>query len=129
MTLLTIYVPASEDALGIRPGSGIVGSPVEVPPALQPVIVLADEPARLRVDYEGNLHNAVNIVTWEDRLKHAAGRHVWNDGRGYPTVARMWVEADKLHAVGSYDTNTWRVVEITDQAAVDAWVARYESRP
>ncbi|HEY1292858.1 MAG TPA: hypothetical protein VGJ60_07265 [Chloroflexota bacterium] len=123
MTLLTIYVPAGEDTLGIKPGSGIVGS--SEPTSSSIVQGLAAAMDRVRIDYEGNLHGAVNIVTWEDRVKHAAGRHVWNEGRGYPTVARRWVEPEKLHAVGTYDTDTWSIVEITDLAAVAAWDAQY----
>lgn len=111
---LTVYVPATEDTLGIKPGSGIVGSPV------------GGTPPRVRIDFEGNIHHAVNIVTYEDRLLHAAGRHTWNEGRGYPTVARQWVRAELLHAVGTYDANTWRVVEITDREALDAWVGLWK---
>lgn len=98
MTTLTVYIPADERAealLGIKPGSAIVGSPLEDDPT-----------ASIRIDYEGNLFGAINMNTDGERMQIAAGRHIWNNGKGFPTVARQWVEPALLCAVATYDTDT-----------------------
>ena len=41
--------------------------------------------------------------TYADRVSHAADRHTWQGGRGYPTVARMTVPARDLLFVGHFD--------------------------
>ena len=115
---LTVYVPASEDTLGIKPGSAIVGS--------HPNCTCGgDDPncpshEVVRIDYEGGLYGSSNMNSYEDCLLHAADRHVWNQGRGYPTVARMHVPTDKLHRVGFYDPVFHQLV-VDDHPALDAW--------
>ena len=114
MIELKIYVPrpsADQPAgdeirfLHILRGSGIVGSPDGI---------------GIRIDYEGNHNGACNIKTWEDKVFHAAGRHVSR----YPTIARSVADAGQLIEIGSFRCeDNWMnpVYEITNQAALDAW--------
>lgn len=120
MTTLVIYVPASGavSLAGVKPGSGIVGP------------YAPDDNGAIKVDYEGNLYGAVNMAAFEDRVYQAASRQLWNNGLGYPTVARRWVAPTDLVPIGSIevDTETWRYrITITDQPSVDAWVAQYHA--
>jgi hypothetical protein len=112
---LTVYVPAGERAeqlLGIKPGSAIVGRPVS--------------PDRVRVDYEGGIYARADdeFAAYSARLRHAADRHLWNAGRGYPTVARQTVGASLLCPVGTYD-HAVRLLAVCDPARFDAWVNRW----
>lgn len=81
--------PLPHRLLTIRPKSGIVGVPAR----------LADHTL---IYYEGNIFNAANIVTWADRVEHAAGRLTW-EGRGYPTIAVAMVQTEWLTPVGIWD--------------------------
>lgn len=83
---LTVYVPADGSLPTILAGSGIVGSPL-------------DGNGRIRLDYEGNKYRAANIVTFADRVYHAAGRHLVN----YPTVARMVITPERVLPVATFD--------------------------
>jgi hypothetical protein len=129
---LTVYVPTDSSAealLGIKPGSGIVGSPEHDDP-LAGMPALTDEltSGRIRIDYEGNLYFAHNLTTFEERVYHAADRHLYDGGRGYPTIARKWVPRRWLREVGVYDYATRRLVADPDPnaaALLAAWVARY----
>lgn len=91
---LTVYVPRVSGTLAkeIDLASGIVGSP-------------SDEPGIIRIDFEGNRHGAVNIVTWADRLRAAASRHQ----AGYPTIAQLWVPETELVAIGRFDAEEGEV--------------------
>ena len=108
---LNVYVPTI-DALGIDPGSGIVGS-------IQPATV-GNDPDMLVIDYEGNRYGTVNIVTYADRIAYAAGRHT----RNYPTVARQWLSpsstAESVLQVGEFDTTTG-VVTLSEPIFVMSW--------
>ena len=105
--LLTIYVPVDPALKAvIRGGSGIVGSPA------------GGDKGLILVDYEGGLYGCADHRTLAGRLYHAAGRHV----QRYPTVARMMAPADKLQAVGTYCTDRWEIVDVTDLDAVEAWL-------
>lgn len=88
---IDVYVPniaASDglrrDTVGIDPGSGIVGR--------------ASGPNHLLIDYEGNRFGAANIVTYADRVAHAADRQV----RGYPTLARRVVRCEAFWHVARF---------------------------
>jgi hypothetical protein len=97
MTVVTVFIPASPEAealLGIAPGSGIVSAGS------------ADPEGAVRVDYEGGIYQQVGANDYHWRLMHAADRHLWNGGRGYPTTARQTVPSYLLRAVGEYDTDT-----------------------
>jgi hypothetical protein len=132
MTTITVYVPANsgtEALLDIKPGSGIVGSPDPDDP-LAGMPTLTDEltSERVRIDYEGSLHFADNLSTFEERVYQAAARHLYDGGRGYPTVARQWVPRRWLREVGVYDYAQRRLVADPDPnaaALLAAWVARY----
>lgn len=52
--------------------------------------------------YEGNLYNAENITSFEDKAMIAAGRMRDN----YPTFARMFCTDESLIHVGEFDCNT-----------------------
>jgi hypothetical protein len=105
---LKIYVPAPESAYrrSIKAGSGIVGTFVN------------ELDARIKIDYEGAIHQ--QGMTWEEKIFHAAGRHVAN----YPTVARAWVEPAEMIEVGTFTcTDSWknRTYAITNSEALEAW--------
>lgn len=104
---LSIYVPApaSYAELTIAPKSGIVGVP-------------SSDGKWVRAYFEGNLYGAENMQTWEEKLLHAADRLMQN----YPTTAVRLFPADQLAEVGTYDGAAKRVVEITDQQALDGWL-------
>jgi len=68
-------------------GSGIVGG------------VYGINPGKLHVYFEGNIHGAGNINTFEDKLFHAWGRM---DQR-YPTTAQMVVDDHDVLHVGAFD--------------------------
>lgn len=105
---LNVYVPKPQTPawFHIDRRSGIVGTPGK-----------RCEPDHIEVDYEGNRFGAMNIVTWADRVHHAADRHTFNDGRGYPTVARMTTPAHDLTLVGTFNLGEPHGVELTDEAA------------
>jgi hypothetical protein len=105
--VLAVYVlhPNSPLRFSIAHHSAIVGTPGE------------NDPSQVRIDYEGDLYHASNLVTFADRVERAAGRHTTN----YPTVARAWVQADSLVRVGSWDDREGLVhVEMPD--ALAAWL-------
>ena len=104
---LTVYVPSVDgplDAL-IDRGSGIVGSPDA-------------SPDHVRIDFEGNRYGAANIITFADKVAHAAGRHETH----YPTVARAFVPREHLIAVGQFDGDR---VEVGDSEALTDWLGDY----
>ena len=118
MIELTIYVPrpGAPIATTIDSGSGIVGSAAAAP------FKEEDTVPRICIDYEGNRNHAANIVTWEDKVFHAAGRHIAH----YPTVARACPRAEDLIEVGMFRcADDWKnpVYEVTNREALDAWKA------
>lgn len=90
---LTVYLPADPAESIIAAGSGIVGTPAH---EFMPMLPEGD---RLTIDYEGDLFGAANIVTYADRVLHAAGRHAAK----YPTTARTTLSVEDLTAVGTFD--------------------------
>lgn len=84
---IRVYVPREGTAAraAIAEQSGVVGS--------------AGDDGRLVLDYEANMHGAVNIQTFADKVHHAADRHAQN----YPTRARTEVDEDAVIEVGLYD--------------------------
>lgn len=101
-----VYVPTSSCHARIDPGSGVVAA--------------AAGPGRLLADYEGNRYNAANIVTYADRVHHAAGRAAVS----YPTLARAVLPASALVRVGTWDDKAGRVHLDGDaaRAAVRTWL-------
>lgn len=86
---MKVYIAADPDTR-IAPGSGVVGTPI------------ANDPATVCVDYEGNLYGAENIVTFADRVMVAAQRHADRA----PTRARAYLPASALTEVGEWDGRT-----------------------
>lgn len=151
MTRLTVYIPATADTFGILPGSGIVGSVDDMPcphchgqwrqPSASNIVtpthcvvcsgclrtfhVTEGRNARIRLDFEPGKFRQMGFDRFETRLMHAADRHTWNNGRGYPTMARRWVKPCQVRAVATYDTDTRQVVDVVDAIALATWVARY----
>lgn len=108
MQTITLYVPrpGATALSNIRPASAIVGSPSE---------------GVVRIDYEGNAIPSEAHRTYEGRVNSAAGRHV----NHYPTSARSWVLPEHLIAVGTatfLPKYGWFISEITDAAALQAWL-------
>jgi hypothetical protein len=108
-------VPGDERAerlLAIKPGSAIVGTPVP--------------PDRVRIDYEGGVYARAHdeFAAYSACLRHAADRHLWHAGRGYPTVARQTVDASLLCAVGTYE-HAASLLTVSDPARLNAWVTRW----
>ena len=64
--------------------------------------------------------NASNVVTYEDRIRHAAGRlH-----ESYPTSKMIGGNDDTFLRVGTVmhqDDLGWHIDEITDRTALEAW--------
>lgn len=72
--------------------------------------------------YEGNLHGAVNLETFEEKLMVAAGRMRDN----YPTIARECPSVelvDKMFIkVGEYDMSNW-TPSISEPTLLNAWLS------
>lgn len=88
MSRLDVFVPADGrgDALGIAPGSAIVGTP---------------EGDSIRIDYEGNIYGRAQLHGYAMRVLIAAGRHI----ERYPTVARALVDPAHLIHIGRWDAH------------------------
>jgi hypothetical protein len=108
---LNVYVPAPGRYTPIEAGSGIVG--------VETHDQMGEPTGSVVVDYEGNFFGAANIVTWADRIHHAASRHV----NRYPTTARSLLPADHLIAVGIYDYERGTlIVPGEHEARIAAWL-------
>lgn len=87
---LAVFVPANTTvpiARIVAGGSAILGE------------ADSDEAEQITVDYEGALYGPVNMKTFADRARHAAGRQ----SVLYPTVARSVVPRSHLRQVGWFD--------------------------
>ena len=106
---LSIYVPkpGTFAAKTILPKSGIVGT--------------IQEDGRIRIDYEGNKYGSANVKNFADRVLHAAGRHTYGD-KGYPTVARMWVDQQDVIEVGCWDGCYVRVLGDEAIRMLERWL-------
>lgn len=95
----------------VLPGSGMVGTPM-------------GDGARWVVDYEGNRNRSDNIITFADRVLHAAGRHPGQSSpNGYPTIARAVVLADAVVMIGEWDPVAGEVVLLDGgEAALARWL-------
>lgn len=101
----------------IRAGSAIVGS--RHGSEGRPV------PARSTgwtVDFEGNIHGASNMKTFEDRLQSAAGRQ----SVSYPTGARLVADEDEVIEIGiarhSDLLRGWFVESLSEPARLAKWL-------
>jgi hypothetical protein len=102
--LFTVYVPAVVAATTIDPGSGIVGT---------------GQGDRLLIDFEGNRFGSSTMVTFADRVHHAAGRHKDR----YPTIARHLVKPESMRKVGTFDDERGEVA--LDSSAAAAALAQW----
>jgi hypothetical protein len=121
---LIVYVPRPGTGMDrIAPKSGIVGSPFHRTPQgraspTQEEWLLGSE-GKIRIHYEGNIYGAVNIRTFADRVRQAAGRHIMN----YPTIAFAVVPESGLIPVGIFDGDRVMVDrEGVGYAALAAWL-------
>lgn len=106
---LDVYVPRHDSELRetVWRGSGIVGSEVS-------------DTGRLRLDFEGD--DEV-FPEFEDRVRRAAERHMWEGegGRRYPTRACAYADPDEVNRVGSYDTDRRRL-SVTEPELLEDWM-------
>ena len=104
---LPIYIP-SEDSMEsspLAPGTAIVG------------IKFVDESKTFVLGYyEGNIYNADNIKTFEDKCMFAAGRGV----QKAPTTAFQLFNVNEIKQVGEYDYTSHKA-NISDRDAVELW--------
>jgi hypothetical protein len=68
--------------------------------------------------YEGNRHNAENLVTYEQRVSCAAGRLATK----YPTIAFGQFNPAELQSVGLFDQSAGWVLSIHDFERLHDWV-------
>ena len=110
---LRLYVPRLT-ALGIAPGSGVVGLPV-----------MSD---LVNIYYEGWIHGQhrsdkwTRRGRWESGVFHAADRMV----TAYPTVAHKMVRHVDVHQIGTYNPSTGAIT-ITDETALTDWLETGET--
>lgn len=108
MEELAVYVPQAGSRLEdeIAAASGIVGS--------------KDEGGNITIDYEGNIYGAENIITFADRVNHAAGRH----RERYPTRARRYgMDPGELLIVGYFDGER---VRVDNSEALTSWLGTHD---
>lgn len=104
--LVNIYIPNGEKALGVAKGSGIVGIPTEN--------------GMVKIYFEGNIYQAVNLHRYRERVMVAAFR--MKDR--CMTVAFDILPSDELVKVGQYDTETNQFV-ITSPELLTPWERSY----
>jgi hypothetical protein len=111
LMLLKVYIPnpGSIFAEMIAPKSGIVA---KAAPEAKFV-----ETGRIHIYYEGNLHRAVNLVEFYDRVVCAAGRL----SQSYPTIAQQFTPADQLIAVAEFDAANNAFTTVYDADALTGW--------
>lgn len=99
-----VYVPAEGTHLTntLAPASGIVGEPTG---------------DRITVYYEGNVHGAVNLKTFADKVECAMGRLATR----YPTSSVRSVKEEELLRVGTFDPIMGRIA-VTDPKALASWL-------
>ena len=112
--LVLVPKPGTDAERTIDAGSGIVCDPLHVISG----VLVSDE--RIEVYYEGNRYGASNMQTFEDKVKHAAGRL----SERYPTIAKAMLPRTQFAAVGMFQfTADWKEtrLSITDEATVKRW--------
>lgn len=123
---LGVYVP--NEAENVKSGGPPTRSRLSRVTRGSGIAAFAEQPAQederlsivphMTVDYEGNLYKAENLATWEQRVLHAAQRHV----EKYPTTARVFVPVASLVRVGTFFCQT-SGIDVTDRPALDRWLA------
>jgi hypothetical protein len=87
-----------------------------IPPAA--AIVGRRRGGLIEVAYESRPDLPSNLAAFEERLGRAADRLL----SGSP-MGRARVDADRLHAVGTFDTRLRRMTAVHDRAALGRWLA------
>ena len=110
---LAVYVPRPGTSLReeLAPGSGLVGSE-------------ESDDERMRIDFEGNVHDIPELARYADRVERAGERHQWTgpgEETGYPTSSCAYVERGELIRVGRFDPLTRRL-EIEDRSKLAEWL-------
>lgn len=96
--MFNVYIPSTElSNLGIKKGSAIVSKQKHYAQGL------------VEIWYEGNLYNACNLESFEDKCTVAAFR--CRDKAS--TVAKSVVPANKLECIGTFDLNTKKFIANT----------------
>ena len=115
---LAVFVPADTNvplASLVERGSAIVGC------------VDDSDAHHITVYYEGNVHGSVNVVTYADRARLAAGRLL----ASYPTRACAAVDRGTLRQVGWFDQE--KGIALLDrgqaQEALTTWLDRESFDP
>lgn len=119
MDSFDIYIPAPGSHLRamIDAGSGIVGTPARE--WMGHDATDEGDSSRIVIDYEGNRFRAAHIVTFADRVSHAADRHQHH----YPTVARSMVDRQDLVLLGRYSAGR---VYVAEPLCVRDWLGTYD---
>lgn len=103
---LAIYLPVGKTVL--KRGSAIVGVPAA---------------GSILAYFEGNVHGARDLATFEERVNCAAGRLTEH----YPTIAKASFAAHEIVQVGTARIlaayRQWVIGELSDPAALEAWLA------
>jgi hypothetical protein len=102
--------PGSMAARLIAAGSGVVALP------------FAADPDKVLVYYEGNLHDAMNLRKWPERVHIAFSRA----STRYPTTARSLVPRDELETVGEF-VKEGNLVLLDQPALVAQWTGLGEA--
>ena len=79
-----------------------------------------DTEGRIEVWFEGNRYKAENLVTYEQRVMHAAGRLA----QRYPTTAKATAPVEEFIEVGTFTfSNDWltHTLKLSDPATVYMW--------
>ena len=106
---LPIFVPTPDEMerTSLAPGSAIIG-----------IKYVDEERTQVLCYYEGNIYNACNMETFEDKCMFAAARGV----QKAPTVAFSVFPIESLKQVGVYDYTAFNA-HVTDTEAVEEWEA------
>ena len=107
-----VFVPREDSSIAeiIDRGSGIVGVPYGED--------------RILLYFEGNRYGAANMVTFADRVLHAAGR-LAHDA---PTGALATVPEREVQQVGMYDPETG-TVRLDDEESLAQWLGSETVEP
>jgi hypothetical protein len=83
------------------------------------IVSSRDQSGEHRLVYlEGNLYGAENLSRYAERVRSAAGRAFYR----YPTIAKARLPTADLLLVGTYDARSRRVTQISDAAALAAYL-------
>lgn len=108
MTRIAVFIPTDERLRDkIWTGSGIVGS-------------FFGGTKRLRLDFEGDRQL---YESFEDRVRRAAERHLWegSDGQRYPTSAMAYADPEAVERIGWWYADE-EELEVTAPETLAPWL-------